>query len=229
MRRGRGRRRRGGAPRRLKRYVHNAITSRMQPKQHFTDVTTANVAQGTWNIYTIGQTIAKGTDRGDRIGDSIQLKGVKFRFELTNNGATITKCPTFRIMLLRNREPHISSTINCFKGEGTTQFQPEDFDTTGDYNQIWKPLNRRKFAVLFDKKIKLLNQVNESQGKWKKNFTVYVPMKASLKYNPEVDAGNFNYIKPEYLLVYFYEKVDSSVNVSPSNVDFDCKITEFFR
>lgn len=223
---GRRRRRGGRAPRRLKRYVHNAITSRLPPKQRFA-LLTANMSVGTLYHYTIGSGITKGTDRGDRIGDSIDMKGLKMRFDLRNTATTMLDYPTVRIMLLRTREPHTSEIENMFKGEGQREFQPEDFANGGDFDQIYKPLNRRKFSVVMDKKIKLMPAVAECRGKHQKNFTVYIPMKSRLKYNPEADAGNWDYIKPNYVLLYFVEKNNSATGLAI--LDFVCRLTEFYR
>lgn len=228
-RRYRGRRRRGGAPRRLKRYVNNAITKRLPAKQHFTELNHPGITHGLLHRHVVGQSIVKGTDRGDRVGDSIDMKGIKIRFNIKNERGFARAYPVMRIMLLKDREPHISLGTNMFKGEGTTSYNPENYVSTGDFDQIWKPLNRRKFAVLMDKKIKLLPYEVESMGKWQKNFTVYIPLKYRIKYNPDADGGDYDYIKPNLNFCYFFE-VDNGAAVSaPTDLDFNAKVTWFYR
>lgn len=232
--RGRYRRRRGGrrhfrVTRRLKRYVHNAITKRLPAKQFYQDFSNDNMQSGVLYTWTVGQEIVKGTDRGDRIGDSIDLKGLKIRFTLVNNNNNVPLMPLIRIMLLRNREPHDAVTNNLFKGEGGATYLPDSFDTTGNADQIWKPLNRKKYAVIFDKKIKLHPQNSESMGKWQRDFTTFVPLKYKIKYNPEADAGTFDFLKPNIMLAYFVERRAGTPTVNPSNISFTFRTTTYFR
>lgn len=217
------RRRRGrGTSRRLKRYVNNAITARKNPKQRFEDYTTQNPA-GVLSVTRIGNGITKGTDRGNRIGDSIELKGIKFRIELTNQHTNILKICVVRFILAFDREPHINQAINFFKGEGSTTNVPDDYIVGGDYDQVWKPINRRRWGIIFDKKIKVHPRAS-AEVKWKKNFTIYVPMRTRIKYND--DSADTDYLKPNLNLIWFSEFADSN-DVDEFNVDI--KITTFFR
>lgn len=210
--------RRRRAPRRLKRYVHNAITSRLPAKQHSSSWSVSNVTPGTFFVHQVGQAIVKGTDRGDRIGDSIDLKGIKLRCHLRNTATTVLDYPTIRLMLFRNREPHISTTLNMFKGGNVAGvFTPDDYVTTGDFDQIYKPLNRRKLAVIMDKKIKIMPAVtsgNDTDLKFNRNFNIWIPLKARIKYNPEADAGGFDFLKPNYQICWYIEKNDSTTTAS---------------
>jgi hypothetical protein len=180
--------------------------------------------------HTIGGGIVKGTDRGDRIGDSIQMKGVKLRvrIENTQTSSNMARVALLRLMFVRNREPHDGIINNLFKGEGATIYTPDDYVATGDADQIWKPLNRKKFAVLFDKKIKCLIKDPSSMGKNVKNFNVYVPLRARIKFGPDADAGNYDYIKPNYNIMWFLEFQNSDAT-TPSGVNCNVKVTEFYR
>lgn len=209
----------------VKDYVKRQIR-KQDPKVYVNEATHSGTV-GNLGFYTLGEDIRKGDNQGDRTGNSIFLKGVRFYFDLKQTLTTANNWPTVRFILCRDNQPHDSITNNFFESIDPTQNLPGAFLGTGDLNQIYKRLNTQRFQVIWDYSIKLFQVDAASMGMYQRNFYKYIPINKKLTYNDEVDAGNRDYLVPNYRFFYFIEKRDSSTGATTAVVKW--RSQEFFN
>lgn len=176
---------------------------------YYTNYTAMSV--GTIAYHQLGAGITKGDDVGQRTGSQITLRGIRWYMHMKNENATINKNGWWRILILHNKRPTELFTEKMFAARpvsGTSENAPRDFLTTGYRGNIWDPINRTKYRVLLDRRIRILHEGAESAGKNNRDITIKRRFRRTLTYNTEVTDSDK--IFPQIIALAFFEYDDGS-------------------
>jgi len=187
---------------------------------------TSNTRQpGTLASFNIGEDIIKGSDVGDRQGDSVRLLGFNFRMHVFNNNAAESAHGKIRIIVALDKQPNIAGTTGLFMGEGVTN-TPIDFNpgaAAPDSFRLIKPINTMRYNILYDKTVDapiILNPVIPQLF-----VNEYIPLNVNQKFST---VGGTPGVTPTIKFFYF---IESESNVAfPTGVLFkNLYITKFAR
>lgn len=215
-----------------KSYVNKAIAKHVIKAKHDTLKIVANQSPTVIQTVTLGESIAKGVDTGDRIGWDIKYKGLKMQWIIANQKDSKDKLAYLRLLLVRDKEP-FSGTLYTKMFDNVDAagiWNPQDYTTSGDPLQIWKQINRKRYTVIKDKKIKIAPKQSGEYTSWYKPIHMYWPLRANIKIPPDADPGagaNPNWISPNFRLIWFVQYADGSTPANP-NIDVTLKLSEYY-
>lgn len=159
---------------------------------------------GTLYFYRIGANIAKGTDMGTRVGDSIRILGFNFRMQAYNNNTNPTFHGKLRCIVVQDRRPTVSNLTDFFMPEGATN-TPIDFGAGPDSFRLLRPVNINRFKVYYDKTFDFPISTNEDQNQMFLNE--YIKFNVEMTYNN--DAPAVEGILPSLKFYYFVENEEN--------------------
>lgn len=186
-------------------------------RKYKTSLNAAATSTATLVNYTIASDIEHGDALDGRTADKIVLKGINIKLEAKNLDAN--KPAYLRLLLVKRKEPN-QGLNKIF--QGTTTVEGSNYVTTGDSAQVHWPINRNLFAVTMDKKIRLLPDNNNSQGRMKTYKTYFKRLNKKIIYNA-VSGGIVN---PNYHLFAFLQWDDGNVT---STADVRVDIYTYFE
>lgn len=114
---------------------------------------------------TIGGNCNQGDDVGEREGTKLKALSVHMRLRLNNANTTIAGgTGWFRLLVVRRVQP-AGGITELFKANNNATIG-YTYITTGDINQITAPINELRYKVMLDKKIRILPQDLNSNGRY---------------------------------------------------------------
>ena len=176
-------------------------------------------------MHKIGSEIVKGSDRGDRIGDSIEITGVKVQFYIHNPNTAGADSGAFRYGLIQHLWPGTSLTLNTWEPQNSLSFTPENYTST-DFTQIYRQFNKQAFRVLYDKRGQLNNVTQNDSGSKNPVREFYMPCSILMTFNDEAEADNK--ILPDLDFFVFVQKDDSTAAFT-SNLRVVYTVTTYFN
>lgn len=165
-------------------------------------------------VYVLGQDIRKGDNIDERTGNTIHLSGVRLYCDWRSTQTGAANFPTVRLLVLRDKKPAIGASDNLFEYGGPGAYQPQDFTSVGNLNQLYMKINHDRYTVIKDFSVKLLPMATGESGKNQRNFYKWVPINKTIRFSTDTDTGSTNKIFPNYKLMAFVEKQDSSNGVT---------------
>lgn len=166
---------------------------------NFVKNTVPDMQPATLNTYIIGNGIAKGTDLGDRVGDSVFMKGLELKFKLQNDNSTFPVL--LRLFVVQELRPNESISEDLFEPESDT-FTPIDLQAANSM-QIYKNINKRKYKVLFDRVYNVPAKLPNTGYNNQIYDDVYVPINRRITYSTETTTAV--YTSPSIVLCWFVQ------------------------
>jgi len=150
----------------------------------------------------IGRYIDKGDGYGDRTGSRIYMRGLEFKWAVTNIKTSQLDHLRLRVALLHNKRVGTSFASNSFAPEGDTN-NPTAYATGGESLQLIKKWNTDKFNVLFNKVYNLPVTRDSDPKSQTRLISEYIKINKYFQFNTETDDDER--IFPDLTLVYFLE------------------------
>lgn len=161
---------------------------------------------GTLYFYRIGSQIGKGTNVGNRVGDTIRLLGYNFRIHGFNNNTLKSNHGKIRCIIVQDRFPTKLNAQDFFMSE-TENNTPVDFGTGPDSFRLLRPMNNNRFKVFYDKTFDMPLIDNEDQPQLFLNE--YVKFNHKVTFND--DSPDVEGVLPSFKFYFF---VESEANVA---------------
>lgn len=190
--------------------------------------TTVNIGFN-YKLHQIGQGIQSGTSAGDRLGTKIYVKKVNFQGWIRN--PNLTQRGWVRLLCLQNLRPtDTENEIGLFEPH-TDSYLPLDYKasngtTDGSVNQIFKRINKMGYRVLADRKYRILEDVNESNGKNFVRFNFDVPVNQVMTFNAFIPTSEK--ILPNLRINLMTERDTPSATSWTNPLEIHYEIREFF-
>jgi len=180
---------------------------------------------GTLVTYRIGSAITKGSDVGQRQGDTTRILGFNFRVQVYNNNTNAIYHGKVRCLVCHDRKPTASAGVDMFCSETATNLPIDYAPAAGaDSFRLIKPINQMRYHVLYDKTFDAPITSSEDQNQLLINE--YIPMNYLMKYNDAAPGGDG--VVPRIQLMYFIENEDNT-NFTVAPLFKVLYITHFMR
>lgn len=213
-----------------KRDVKREIKKAKGPSSRVTTRSVVPRTAGELYSFQVGSDIKQGTDITDRIGQGVCIRGLHIRYDAFNTSATEHRW--VRMMLLKVKD---SDPISQEFFKGINNSRGEDFPTATDPSKIRRPVNRKRFIVLWQHRMLLAanslaaptNPTNDF-GKHQKlgsHLVKFNEVQLTFESRDTTVEGPKD-IRPRYEFVYWFEK--PSVGSASSDVTIDIDFTTYF-
>jgi len=189
---------------------------------NFVKTTATDMQPSNMNTYIVGNGIAKGTNLGDRVGDSVFMKGLEVKFKIQNQNAD--HMVQLRLFLVQELRPNENISSDLFEPESDT-FTPIDLQAANSL-QLYKNINKRKFKVLFDKLYEIpakqagtgfTNQIYDN---------LYIPINRRITYS--TDTATAVYTSPGLVLCWFFQSPGELGAFTINTVSRSANYREYF-
>lgn len=171
-------------------------------------------------IIQVGSGIDNGVSRGDRIADRIHVSHLRLECNIFNSNALHQDNCTVRLALVSSKRPLETDFGNqLFESMGDTN-NPTDFNTNNLPRQLLSQFNRDLFTVHFDRRIRLLADNSDAQGRQRFLKTFFIPLNKKFSYNTSADP--LVSILPHMRLIMFVQKdkTGATTLATPINIEF---------
>jgi len=171
-------------------------------------------------IIQVGSGIDNGVSRGDRIADRIHISHLRLECNILNPNALHQDNCTVRLALLSTKRPLETDFGNqLFEAIGDSN-NPVDFNTGNNPRQLLSQFNKDLMTVHFDRRIRLLADNSDAQGRQRFLKTLFIPLNKKFSYNTSADPSVS--ILPHMRLIMFVQKDSTSATTlgTPINVEF---------
>jgi len=182
----------------------------------------------TENLVNIPRT--DGTTTADEINarqrDLCYVAGSKICFQFCNPSALVADVFEVNMAML---VPRCGNSIN-----NTDFFRSSELERSRDFDNSLSslefsclPINADEYNVIWRKKFRVLPQIAQSNGKWMKRVSMYIPIKRQFRF----DNGQTVPDCPSPYIVYWIDKScsDGLTPVDPSALDLTRRIVTYFR
>lgn len=187
-----------------------------QAGRHTFSTNTSDASPGTLYEHVFNA-ITKGTDVGQRIGDTIKLKGYHVLWTFRN--LLTTKRLFLRCIIVIDKKPLQGQAEDMFISNTNTN-NPVNWSSTGAISQMNYLINKQRYTVLFDNKWSVGPNSVQDGYKNMKLIRFYVPLKnKTIKYN--TDANSNIQQSPVIKALYWVGSQDSASTFGAGdNVEF---------
>lgn len=157
-----------------------------QTGRHTFATNVSDAQPGTLYTHTFNA-ITKGTDIGQRIGDTIKLKGYHVLWTFRNN--LVTKRLFLRCIVVIDRKPQQGIAEDMFLSTSNTN-NPVNWSSGGAISQMNYLINKQRYTVLYDNKWSVGPNSGNDGYKNMKLIRFYIPMKNKMiTYNNDANAA----------------------------------------
>ena len=206
-----------------------SVRRRMEkPYKRNANTLTISGTTGELNEAQVGESIQQGTSVDQRSAQSICIRGIQINLSMMNTDGN--NDIIVRVMLLKLKS---GNSVTSFADLQTglwkleNQTEPLNFISTGfGANSTQQAtnftLNKKKWAVMWQKRIKLLRDNQNSQGRqyYRRNHLLKLRKEINLYYRNEGAASNqYDQIRPQIHLLWFAEHLNTNA-VAVSSVDY---------
>jgi len=205
-----------------RRAARREIRRNTELKRFYRSSTAATTPAALIFNHTIGGTIARGNEIGEREGDEINIKSIHFRLTLINSNVAVAGgTGWFRFLVLKRFQP-AGGITQLFKANANT-VEGYNYSAAGDVNQITAPINDKRYKVLLDKKMRILPQTFDAMGRYMllKKFKLRINKKFKYSTNVANDVD----IVPNLYVIGFVQWDNSSV---ATNLNYTLKHWTYF-
>lgn len=164
------------------------------------------------NFYRLADAITKGTDRGQRIGDTIKYKGISVRHTIRNNDND--ERLFYRFMVLYDKKPNEEPAIDMFEGTDNAG-TPIDYSVDGNSQQMIYQINRKRYGVLFDKLHSIPPNRTDDALRHCQFIQHYIPINKTIKFTAGEGVGER--CLPKMYYAFYWCTADATPLVEMTN------------
>lgn len=208
-----------------KRYVKRAIRRSKGPAHRADSDDLAAKSSGALGWFQLGEDIGQGVGINQRLGQSICIRGFHVRWNITNESTAEHKWIRMYLLKIRDSDP---VEQEFFKG--IDEAAGEDFTNATDPDKVRRPLNRKRFLIMWQKRMKIPGDFGDakSMGSFQrlggKLFKMREKRLTFERATTSVEGPKD--IRPRYVFAYHIER--PYTGISDQDCKMDLKFTTYF-
>lgn len=182
-----------------------------------------------YNLVQVGAGINSGTSASDRLGTKIYVKKLNIQGWIRNPNTS--QRGWVRMLCIQNLRPADTDNVVGLFEPTVDSYLPINYNTSngtslGSVNQIFKRINKMGYRVLADRKLRILEDVAQTQGKnfVRFNFDVKVNMVFTINANIPIEDK----ILPNIRVNLMTERDSPNATAWTNPLEIHYEIREFF-